>query len=170
MRLHTVPAAVSAAIAICLAGGLALPAAARPGPGMGVPPGFFLEKAISKLELPAEQKTAVQVVIDQARPAGEKLRDEVKTAHEAMRTLLEQDSVDETAVMAQADAVGAAMTESRKHDLRTMLQVRALLTPEQRTQLQQLVEAKRERHGRRHKHGGPEAGHGAPEASADSAR
>jgi Spy/CpxP family protein refolding chaperone len=160
MRLHTVPAAISAAIAICLVGGLS--ASARPGPGMGGPPGFFLEKAISKLELPAEQKTAVQAVIDQAKPAGEKLRGDVMSAHEAMRALLEQESVDEAAVMAQADAVGAAMTESRKHDLRTMLQVRALLTPEQRTQLQQLVQEKRERHGRWHKRG--------PDADADTAR
>jgi Spy/CpxP family protein refolding chaperone len=160
MRLHTVPAALSAAIAICLAGGLALPASARPGPGMGAPPGFFLEKAVDELELPAEQRTAVQAVIDQARPAGEKLREDVKAAHEGMRALLEQPTVDEAAVMAQADAVGAAMTESRKHDLRTMLQVRALLTAEQRTQLKQLVAEKREhRHGRWHKrHSDPDAG------------
>jgi Spy/CpxP family protein refolding chaperone len=124
----------------------------------GGPPGFFLEKAVAKLELPAEQKTAVQAVIDQAKPTGEKLREDVKTAHEAMRTLLEQPTVDEAAVMAQADAVGAAMTESRKHDLRTLLQVRALLTPEQRTQFEKLMQEKRERHGRWHKVQDPDAG------------
>jgi len=156
MRPNTVRAARSAAVAIVAALALAAGVSARPGPGMGGPPGFFLEKAIDKLELPAQQRSAVQSVIDQAKPTGEKLRDDVQSAHEGMRTLLEQDTVDESAVMAQADTIGAAMTESRKHDLRTLLQVRALLTPEQRTQLEQVVKEGMAQH----RHWG---GHGQPD-------
>jgi Spy/CpxP family protein refolding chaperone len=147
MRSIPVRAARSAAIAIVAAAGLATAASARPGPGMGGHHGFFLEKAVAKLELPAETQTAVQAVIDQAKPAGDKLREDVKSAHEGMRALLERDTVDESAVMAQADAVGAAMTEKRKHELRTLLQVRALLTPEQRTQLEQMMQERKDRRG-----------------------
>lgn len=159
MRAATVRTARSAAIAIATGLALVGAASARPGPGMGGPPGFFLEKTVDKLELHAEQRTAVQAVIDQAKPAGEKLREDVKAAHESMRALLEQPTVDEAAVMAQADAVGAAMTESRKHDLRTMLQVRALLTPEQRSQFEQMLQERGEGHGRWHRrHADPDTG------------
>jgi Spy/CpxP family protein refolding chaperone len=48
---------------------------------------------------------------------------------------LEQEDPDEAAVMEQAEAIGALRTESRKQGLRTLLDVRALLTPEQRDDL-----------------------------------
>jgi Spy/CpxP family protein refolding chaperone len=56
---------------------------------------------------------------------------------------LEHENPDEAAVMAQADAIGALKTEAQKHRLRTMLQVRALLTPEQRTKLLDMLRARR---------------------------
>jgi Spy/CpxP family protein refolding chaperone len=43
--------------------------------------------------------------------------------------------VDEAAVYAQQDVLSALKNESRRLNLATMLQVRALLTPEQREQL-----------------------------------
>jgi Spy/CpxP family protein refolding chaperone len=50
--------------------------------------------------------------------------------------------------MAQADAVGAAMTEHRKHELRTLIRVRALLTPEDRAELTELMLHHRRGRGR----------------------
>jgi Spy/CpxP family protein refolding chaperone len=49
--------------------------------------------------------------------------------------------------MQWADRVGAAETELKKQRLRTMLEVRALLSPEQR---QKLVKIFEERRARRH--------------------
>ena len=46
---------------------------------------------------------------------------------------------DEAAVMQHADAIGQAETEMHKHRLATMLEIRALLTPEQRQELTQII-------------------------------
>jgi Spy/CpxP family protein refolding chaperone len=107
-----------------------------------------LERQVAKLELPAETEAAVKIVLDEARPAGDALMQRVRDAHDAMRSLLEKDPLDEPAVMAQADAVGAAMTEHRKHELRTLIRVRALLTPEDRAELTELMLHHRRGRGR----------------------
>jgi Spy/CpxP family protein refolding chaperone len=133
--------------AVALVAGLVLAAAAsaRPeGPGRH---GFSLEDKVAKLELPAETSAAVQKVLDEARPEGEALMQKAREAHEAMRALLEKDPADEAAVMAQADVAGAAMTEHRKHELRTLIRVRALLTPEDRAELSEMM-MMHHRHGR----------------------
>jgi Spy/CpxP family protein refolding chaperone len=49
-----------------------------------------------------------------------------------MKTLLAHDTPDESAVMQQIDSIGLAETEMHKHRLGTMLEIRTLLTPEQR--------------------------------------
>jgi len=55
--------------------------------------------------------------------------------HEGMKALLDRATPDESAVMKQADAIGVAETELYKQHLDTMLEIRALLTPEQREKL-----------------------------------
>jgi Spy/CpxP family protein refolding chaperone len=61
-----------------------------------------------------------------------------------MRRLLGQDRPDEAAVMQQAERIGALEIELHKQRLRTMLRIRALLTPEQRRELVTI-------HGERHR-------------------
>jgi Spy/CpxP family protein refolding chaperone len=124
---------------VALIAGLALAAAASAQPGAGRHHGFSLEDKIAKLELPAETEAAVKKVLDEARPEGEALMGKVRAAHEAMRALLAKDPADEAAVMAQADVVGSAMTAHRKHELSTLLRVRALLTPEDRAELSEMT-------------------------------
>ena len=65
--------------------------------------------------------------------------------HEELRELLSADSPDESAIMAKADEIGAVKTSLKKHHLRTMLQIRSQLTPEQREKLVELHEERRER-------------------------
>jgi Spy/CpxP family protein refolding chaperone len=152
-------------LSLCLALALAASAFARPGgPGKG----FLLERQIEKLELPAETRAKVDAVLADARTHQEALHEQIRTAHEAMRKLLDQEIVDETAVMAQADAIGALMTEARKDDLRSLIQVRSLLTPEQRASLDQQMEKRAERwHGKRHReHGGCDHGAAKPDQAA----
>ena len=108
-----------------------------PGPRGGPPDQFFEEHAD---ELGIDQATLDQIraIVDAARADGRVLHDRVITERRAMHDLLATDHPDEAAVMAQADAVGAAMSALRKHRLATMLKIRALLTPEQRTALEKL--------------------------------
>jgi Spy/CpxP family protein refolding chaperone len=65
------------------------------------------------------------------------MRQQLREAHHALRTLLEQDVPDENAVLAQVDVIGALQTTHRKQSLRTFLAVQAHLTPEQRASLRQ---------------------------------
>ncbi|MGD2062674.1 MAG: Spy/CpxP family protein refolding chaperone [Nitrospirota bacterium] len=120
------------------------------GPPPAPPERFFAEHAD---ELGIDQATLDQIraIVDQSRAEGHTLYDQVRRERRTMRDLLDEESPDEAAVMAQADVVGDAMTALKKHHLATMLKIRALLTPEQRAAL---AEIRREMGPRRH-HGGP---------------
>ncbi|HVH19870.1 MAG TPA: Spy/CpxP family protein refolding chaperone [Myxococcota bacterium] len=149
--LQTVSLSLFAALA------LATSAVAWPGGGPGGHggKGFLLQRQLEKLELPAETRSQVDAVLAESRTRQEALHQQIRAAHESMRSLLDQGSVDEAAVMAQADTIGSLMTEARKDDLKTLIQVRSLLTPEQRAALDQQMEKRREDwRGKRHGKGG----------------
>lgn len=152
------PSLVALALSTALALGLATAvASAHPGMGPG-PRGGFLERKLDSLGLAPETRAAVQKLLDDAKPAREASHQQIRQAHDAMKALLDAEPVDEAAVMAQADRIGALMTASRKQELRTLIQVRALLSPEERARLEQAMQ---ERAGRWHR--GP---HDAPPDSA----
>ena len=94
-----------------------------------------LEHKIEDLDLPSETRTAIDAIIDQARDEQRDIRRQLHGAYEALRTLLEQDTPDEAAVLAQADVIGGLQTTYRKQGLRTLLAIQAQLTPEQRASL-----------------------------------
>ncbi len=94
-----------------------------------------LERALDSLGLDDQRRASVFAVVDTAAPTQRELRSQARAAHEALRELLDQATPDEQAVMAQAEQVSAVHLELRKNDLRTLLQVKALLTPEEQEQL-----------------------------------
>jgi Spy/CpxP family protein refolding chaperone len=105
-----------------------------------------LDRLVAKLAdlgLDTQTRAAAAQVIEQARAEGEEQRDEAREARRTLHELLQQDPPAVEQVMAQADTVGALETERRKAKLRTLLELRALLTPEQWEQL----------HERRHRRG-----------------
>ncbi|MEL6545791.1 MAG: periplasmic heavy metal sensor [Myxococcota bacterium] len=63
-----------------------------------------------------------------------------------LRRLMDQDSPEEREVMSQVESVGAAEIALRKNQVAMMLKVRAVLTPEQRIQMEAM--GKRGRHHR----------------------
>jgi Spy/CpxP family protein refolding chaperone len=142
MRHKTSRFVVALASASMLA--LAVPAFAYgpPGGGWGGPPdhpGFDqlggLERRIQRLDLDQATRKAAFAIIDGARAQTRDLQDAVRTEHERMRKLMDQDKPDKDAVMAQVDRISAATSALRKHELSTLLAVFAVLTPEQRAQL-----------------------------------
>jgi Spy/CpxP family protein refolding chaperone len=110
-----------------------------------------LERGVGKLGLDEDKLTAAYAVIDEARKERRALDVEIRTAHERMRELLEQDEPNVDAVTAQADVIGGLTTQARKIELRASVEVRSMLTPEQREKL-----AKRRDHrgGRQGERGG----------------
>src|SRR5262245_63768903 len=92
--------------ALSLGMGLALAAAgaARGDHGMGMGMGgpgraAFLDRQLQQLNLPAQTQTAVDAVLAQARTQQDALWQQVRAAHASMKSLLEQDTPDEAAVM-----------------------------------------------------------------------
>ncbi len=109
-----------------------------------------LEKRIEALELEPAVRDEIGAILDAAREDKRALRDGMREAHEALKALLEQETPDEAAVMAQADAIGALHADAHKQRLSVLLQIRPLLTPEQREELREHREHKwREGPGKR---------------------
>lgn len=129
--------------------GFSTVASARP-PGPSAHGGEPLEHLVETLGLDDATLTKVYKIIDDARANKRELWRKLQEAHQHMRTLLEQETPDEAAIMAQADTIGTLRTAMDKQRLQTMLQVQTLLTAEQRTKL---LEALRSRF--RHRRPGP---------------
>jgi len=126
-------------------------AASADSPDEERPPGGLISRNAARLGLQGDSLAAVQAVIDASGARHADLLGKLETARAAMRELLSQPVPDSKAVMAQADAIGAVETELHKNRLQAIMQIRALLTPEQRNMLLQIRD---EEHARREKEGG----------------
>jgi Spy/CpxP family protein refolding chaperone len=105
----------------------------------------LIEENAETLDLEPEALTAIRNIIAESKPRGDELHAKLDELHDGMKALLDQDTPDESAVMRQVEAIGAAETQLHKHRLATMLAIRQRLTPEQR---EKLVEIGDESHGR----------------------
>lgn len=103
----------------------------------------ILERHAERLGLAPEALARIRAVADAARPEHERLEDELHALRLELRGLLAEDAPDPDAVMHQADRIGGAETALDKHRLATLLQIRALLTPEQRRELVRIYEERR---------------------------
>jgi len=137
-----IPCMLALLIALPLAAGSAFaepPADRPPGGPPWTPPDERLEGHLRELGLDSAQLEKVRALLAGARRTREESEGRLQQAFEQMRSLLEQDAPDEAAVMHQADVIGALRTEGRKAMLRTLLAVRADLTPEQRVKLNEMM-------------------------------
>jgi Spy/CpxP family protein refolding chaperone len=105
-------------------------------------PGQRLECITERLDLDADTEAAVEAVVEESRSQARALHDEVREARRALHDLLWQETPDEAAVMAHAQALGDLETNAMKHRLAALLRIGALLTPAQRTEMVEM----------RHKH------------------
>jgi Spy/CpxP family protein refolding chaperone len=135
----------------------------RHGHGHGPGPGGFarmLERNAERLKLDESTLEQIRGLGTDARNGSKDLIERQKKEREVMRTLLDAQSTDESAILSQADLLGQIDTDLRKQDLRTMLAMRRLLTPEQRAELKKLREERPHgpggKHGRRGPRPGPE--------------
>lgn len=112
----------------------------RPGRDASPPPGRFIEAYIARLGLDEQTLAAIRTIVETAHLRGAALGSELHQAHAQMRTLLSQEMPDAAAVMQQADTIGALEIAERKQRLQALLQIRALLTPAQRQELNRLQE------------------------------
>ena len=157
----------SVLVGVVAAAILAFPvvAAARPpggpppgdgGPGGG-PPGAMsenrLEGLVENLGLDDATLAAVDEILDASRDRGRKLRRDLREAHDQMRGLLDAPSPDEAAIFAQIDVISGLQGSVEKNRLGTLIRVRALLSPEARARLLDLMKRRPPPH--RRPEGGP---------------
>jgi Spy/CpxP family protein refolding chaperone len=98
-----------------------------------------------KLDLNDETRAKVDAITEKSRAEAKEIRDALRKARGEMRTLLDQDEPNEKAILKQADAIARLEADAHKRRLKTMLEIRALLTPEQRAKLTSM---RRERLGK----------------------
>jgi Spy/CpxP family protein refolding chaperone len=113
----------------------------RPGGG----PDRFTAEHAAQLGLDDQTREAIDEIIDASRERARGLRTELRGLHQEMQDLLAQPSPDEAAVMQQAEVIGQVEVDLHKHRLGTLIRIRALLTEEQRAELVQIREEKREK-------------------------
>ncbi len=115
---------------------------------MSGPPPFedVLERHAGRLGLDAKTRQEIRTLADEARAESKELESTLHALHEELRNLLDQDSPDLDAALQQTERIGSAETSLHKLRLRTMLRIRALLTPEQRKELVRMHEERRRRH------------------------
>jgi Spy/CpxP family protein refolding chaperone len=109
----------------------------------------LLERHADRLHLDAATQERIRAMAAASRDQAQPLRDQAHRLHEEMRSLLSSDSPESAAVLAKADEIGRVETELQKQRLRTMLEIRTLLTPEQRREMVKIHEEMRAERGDR---------------------
>ena len=123
------------------------------GPGFGAmadPDGHGpFGRALDRLDLSAAQRDQVRTILDRHRDEHRALRDQMRAQREERfeRDLFEP--FDEAKVRARAEERARLMVEAEIARARVAGEVLAVLTPEQRTELQQMRDERRERFERR---------------------
>ncbi len=127
--------------ALALAPGLV---SAQPGPGGGHPhggmaPEMHLQRVLSTLNLTADQQAAIDKLMSAQRDAAQTGMQAMMTARKALVTQIHADPMDESAIRQAAAGVAALEADHAVAQATFLGQVRAVLTADQRTQLQQAL-------------------------------
>lgn len=138
----------AAAIALAIGAGL-LPsgsAGAQPQDRDAGRAEHFIAEHADELELDEATRAQIEEIVQRTQREARKLRHAHHQAGRTLRELLELDAPDESAVMNQADVVGRLESQRLKQRIGAMLEIRALLSREQR---ERLVELRRAEGGER---------------------
>jgi periplasmic protein CpxP/Spy len=106
------------------------------GPG-GTPP---LERMMERLGLSDDQKAAVHAVIEKDQDTMRPLGDAARQAHEAFQKALDGGSTDAAAIGELAITMNAAQKKFEAARKVEMEKIKAILTPEQREQFEQVMQ------------------------------
>lgn len=118
-----------------------------PGPPKGPPPmAHVVERHAAEIGLDPEVQDAIEQIDREGRELARPLRDDLRSAHEALRAAMESDQPDRATVLARAAAVGDAEARLREHHLTEAMDILALLTVEQRRTLRSLRPERPPRH------------------------
>jgi Spy/CpxP family protein refolding chaperone len=135
--------AAGAALTTVMVLALAMGAAAWPGGegrGMG--------KLLDRLDFSDETRSSVEAVLERRRTEGEPLREAVQTERHALETLLAGESVDADTALAQVERVGEARTAFEKHRVLTGIEMRAVMSADERAAFDKARDQRKDRRQR----------------------
>lgn len=114
-----------------------------------------IERAMTKLGVSEAVKKQVQDLVYETRKGSIQLKAAAASERLELQKLLRAEQPDRNAVFGQLEKVSKAKLAIRKQQIGLMLSVSALLTPQQRGQLREMMERRRgKRQGRRRPRGG----------------
>jgi Spy/CpxP family protein refolding chaperone len=119
-----------------------------PGGGAGWDPLRVFEANADELDLDEQTRASIRARIDASQEERKRLEAAVRELYQTLQRTLEEDAPDRDAVMAVVDSLGRTEIELRKHRIDTLLEVHALLTPEQGARAREL-RMRRPHHGGR---------------------
>ncbi len=105
-----------------------------------------IQKLVKQLDLTPEQSQKVDAIQEQFRSDNKTLFQEMRTNYQEMRSLLASDASNEQ-LRQQHQKIQDLRQELGTNRFENMLQIREILTPEQRAQMAELMEQHRGRRG-----------------------
>ncbi len=108
--------------------------------------GQKMERLLQQLDLTPEQSQQIEAIQADSETTAQELRQQIQTQHQQMRSLMTSDATTDElrAQYQQAQDLHQQMGNNR---FETMLQIREVLTPEQRAEIAELMEQHRGRKG-----------------------
>lgn len=116
------------------------PAFAKPGHGEFAGSGFGMG-FVQKLDLTPEQREQLKTIRQSGKEQGKALRDAAQEARRALKEAVSGTADDATVTKLFQD-MHAKQQAAMNHGFQQLLKVRAILTPEQRVKMRELVEAR----------------------------
>jgi periplasmic protein CpxP/Spy len=104
-----------------------------------------------QLNLSADQQAQIKSIMEQTKTSNQGLRQQVKTVREQLKTVMGSSDASDDAIRQahqQVQTLGQQMGEQR---FETMLKIRSVLTPAQRTKFAELRKQGGGHHGGRHR-------------------
>ena len=105
------------------------------------------EKMFQQLNLSTDQQAQIKSIMEQAKTSNQGLREQVKTARDQLKTLLSSGDASDDAIRQAHQQLQPLMQQMGDQRFDTMLKVRNVLTPAQRTKMAELYKQGREHHG-----------------------
>ncbi|MGQ4649663.1 periplasmic heavy metal sensor [Lyngbya aestuarii] len=115
-------------------------------PGGERPEGPREQRWLQELDLNTEQTEQIRTIQEQSKTAAEGLRQQMQQAQEQMRSLLTSESATSDQLRQQHQELQRLHQQLADQRFEMMLSVREVLTPQQRSQMAELMSQRRGRH------------------------
>lgn len=110
--------------------------------------GEGLNRILEQLNLTSEQSAQIEAIKENSKASKEALREQMQAEKQEMRSLLQSDA-SPAALTQQHQKLQALRQQKGDNRFQNMLQIREVLTSEQRAQMVELIGQRKERRGQR---------------------